>query len=191
VKKKITLVFLALFGAFALVRLGKTTNWNPKYKVGQVVDELDGVKVYYNGGVRHTAGRSLAPDGYNLGLKYQCVEFVKRYYYKRYGHKMPDAYGHAKDFFDPALGDGQFNAKRGLMQYRNGSGMKPCRGDLIIFKPTFWNKFGHVAIVSEIRPDFVEIIQQNPGPFGRSRERFRVLDQNKIENERIVGWLRK
>ena len=54
-------------------------NLNPRYRVGQEVDNLDGVVVFYNGGVAHTSGRNLAPEGYNLGIKYQCVEFVKRY----------------------------------------------------------------------------------------------------------------
>ncbi len=73
-------------------------NWNPRYRVGQEVDRLNGVAVFYNGGVGHSAGRNLAPDGYNLGLKYQCVEFVKRYYYQRLNHKMPESsvgYGRA------------------------------------------------------------------------------------------------
>ncbi|SUD83261.1 Uncharacterised protein [Stutzerimonas stutzeri] len=54
-------------------------------------------------------GGNLSKDGYNLGLRYQCVEFVKRYYFERHGHRMPDTYGHAKSFFDPSLGDGALN----------------------------------------------------------------------------------
>ncbi|MFA0963395.1 hypothetical protein AB9P05_16445 [Roseivirga sp. BDSF3-8] len=49
------------------------------------------------------SGRNLTPDGYNLGLKYQCGEFMKRYYYLHLNHKMPDSYGHARDFFNPSL----------------------------------------------------------------------------------------
>ena len=67
-------------------------------KVGQVVDQFNGVNVYYNGQISHVSGRNLTKDGYNLGQKYQCVEFIKRYYYERFKHKMPDSYGHAKDF---------------------------------------------------------------------------------------------
>src|SRR5690606_23830292 len=68
--------------------------------VGKPVDSLNGVVVYYNGAVGHVLERNVAADGYNIGLKYQCVEFVKRYYYEHLQHKMPDSYGHAKDFFD-------------------------------------------------------------------------------------------
>src|SRR5262245_34634763 len=76
-------------------------NWRPT--VGEVGDALDGVAVYYNGGINTSGGRRLGSDGYNLGLKFQCVEFVKRYYYERYQHRMPNAMGHAKDFFAPKV----------------------------------------------------------------------------------------
>lgn len=49
---------------------------------------------------------------YNIGLKYQCVKFVKRYYYEHLNHKMPDSYGHEKDFFDNTIADGQLNKKQ-------------------------------------------------------------------------------
>nr|WP_176701041.1 hypothetical protein [Gilliamella apicola] len=78
-----------------------------KQKIGKVVDEFNGVKVYYNGSINNVSGRNIAKDGYNLGLKYQCVEFIKRYYYQRFNHKMPNSYGHAKDFFDPSIVDGK------------------------------------------------------------------------------------
>ena len=54
------------------------------YSPGSKLDSLNGVYVYFNGSMRNVSGRNTTPDGYNLGLKYQCVEFVKRYYYKHY-----------------------------------------------------------------------------------------------------------
>jgi hypothetical protein len=92
-------------------------NWNPRYRVGQQIDNLNGVAVFYNAGVGHSSGRNLAADGYNLGIKYQCVEFVKRYYYEHLHHKMPDSHGNAKDFFNPALPGGSRNAQRDLLQF--------------------------------------------------------------------------
>ena len=92
----------------------KKFNFNRNYSVGQQIDSLNGVFVFYNGGVDNVSGRNTTLDGYNLGLKYQCVEFVKRYYYEHLNHKMPDSYGHAKDFFDKTLTDGQKNRKRNL-----------------------------------------------------------------------------
>lgn len=169
-------------------------NFNQNYQIGDKIDSLNGVFVYYNGGVNHILERNKTEDGYNLGMKYQCVEFVKRYYYERYHHKMPDSYGNAKDFFDNKISDGQKNEKRNLIQFTNSSSSKPQIGDFIIYSATIFNKFGHVAIISEVNDSQIEIIQQNPGPFSPSREHFKMKLEDekwKIKNSRILGWLRK
>ncbi|MFN6047371.1 MAG: hypothetical protein ACK45C_05080, partial [Bacteroidota bacterium] len=66
------------------------------HSIGDKLDSFNNVYVYYNGSISHVLERNISKDGYNLGLKFQCVEFVKRYYYQYYKHKMPDSYGHAK-----------------------------------------------------------------------------------------------
>lgn len=169
-------------------------NFNTDFSVGQQIDSLNGVYVYYNGSVDNVISRNTATDGYNLGLKYQCVEFVKRYYYEHLKHKMPDSYGHAKDFFDHTLKDGQKNKKRDLTQYTNPSNTKPKVDDLLIFDGTKFNKYGHVAIISNVTENEIEIIQQNPGPYGKSRETFSLDNKAgkfKIIHKQILGWLRK
>ena len=189
---------LLILGILILLVIGffvsKKINLNPNYEVGQKIDSLNGVSVYYNGGVGNVDGRALSQDGYNLGLKYQCVEFVKRYYYEKLNHKMPDSYGHAKDFFNSQIKDGEINKQRNLKQFKNSSGTKPKVDDLVIYSATTLNKYGHVSIVSNVTENEVEIIQQNPGPFGNSREKYKLLNDNgkwRIDNERILGWLRK
>lgn len=187
-----------IIGFIILLFIGEWTfkkfNFNPSYKVGQKIDSLHGVFVFYNGGVGNSVGRNLAADGYNLGIKYQCVEFVKRYYYMHLNHKMPDSYGNAKDFFDKTLSDGQLNEKRNLIQYTNHSKSQPKVDDLLIFDKTIFNSYGHVAIVSKVTEKEIEIIQQNPGPFGKSRAIIELEYQNekwRLKSERILGWLRK
>ncbi|WP_158860835.1 CHAP domain-containing protein [Lunatibacter salilacus] len=187
------LIGLLIFG-FAGLLVFKKVTFNRDFTVGQQTDSLNGVAVYYNGGVGNVTGRNTTSDGYNLGLKYQCVEFVKRYYYEHLNHKMPDSYGHAKDFFDKSLSDGQKNTERNLTQYTNPSKTKPRVGDLLIFKETVFNKYGHVAIVSKVTDGEVEIIQQNPGPFVQSREIYRLDNKGgkwEIRYKRNLGWLRK
>ncbi len=171
----------------------KKFNYSTHFSVGQKVDSLNGVFVYYNGGIDNVKDRNTTSEGYNLGLKYQCVEFVKRYYYENLNHKMPNSYGNAKDFFDNSLTDGQKNTQRDLTQYSNPSKARPKVDDLLIFSGTTFNKYGHVAIISEVTENKIEIIQQNPGPFGPSRESFRLEKKGKweISNDRILGWLRK
>jgi hypothetical protein len=164
---------------------------NLTYKVGDPVDSLNGVIVYYNGNIANITERNVAADNYNLGLKYQCVEFVKRYYYQHLHHKMPNSYGHAKDFFDRGLADGKKNRKRNLVQYSNPSRTKPKADDLLVFDGTV---YGHVAIISKVGTKGIEIIQQNPGPAGKSRRKLSLEKENgkwKIDSDRVLGWLRK
>lgn len=194
--KKILIFLMFCFGTNRIAALSGLVNVADyqEYKIGDKIDSLNGVYVYFNGSVSHVLGRNVAEDGYNLGLKYQCVEFVKRYYYEYLNHKMPDSYGHAMDFFDNGLADGEWNAQRGLIQYHNSGKSKPEVNDLIVFKALPDEPFGHVAIVSAVYDDGIEIIQQNPIPGVGSREVIGLEnneDQWIISNDRIVGWLRK
>jgi surface antigen len=187
---------LLIFSIIALLLLGIAGAWTykkshstPKFAVGQKIDDFNGVAVFYNGGVGNISGRNMTADGYNLGLKYQCVEFVKRYYYEHFKHKMPDSYGHAKDFYSKYISDGKYNTKRDLTQYSNPSNSQPQVNDLLIFSGTVFNKFGHVAIISKVSNNEIEIIQQNPGPFGKSRETISLNQKNgkwEIKNSRVL-----
>lgn len=107
---------------------------------------------------------------------------------------MPDSYGHAKDFFNVNLKDGQRNPQRNLIQYANPSQTKPKVDDLLVYKSVPINQYGHVAIVSKVMKDKIEIVQQNPGSLKKSRETYKLTYKNgkwEIENNRILGWLRK
>lgn len=107
---------------------------------------------------------------------------------------MPDSYGHAIDFYDPSLTDGQQNGRRGLLQFANPSKAKPQERDILVFNKTATNPFGHVAIVSAVIGDELEIIQQNAGPGGSSRVRLTLVNQHGrwlLKNRRVLGWLRK
>ncbi len=159
-----------------------------------VVDEFNGVKVYYNGQVGNVYGRNTTADGYNLGLRYQCVEFAKRYYYEYFDHKMPNSYGHAKDFFDRSLNDGAYNKARDLKQYKNNGRHKPKKNDLLVYGATPYNGFGHLAIITNVNQNSIGIIQQNPGLGNPTRETIPMSTSNgrfKIEYQYILGWLRK
>lgn len=193
-KRWILLVVGLLIIGFAGLITIKKVNVSINFSVGEQIDSLNGVYVYHNGGVDNISGRNKTSDGYNLGLKYQCVEFVKRYYYEHLNHKMPETYGHAKDFFITNLSDGKKNTQRNLIQYTNPSATKPKADDLLIFEGSTFNKFGHVAIVSQVTDMNIEIIQQNSGPLGRTRETIKIEYKNgkwEIKESRILGWLRK
>jgi surface antigen len=190
----LTTLILLLVGTGFWFANKKSLKLGYNHSVGDKIDSLNGVYVYYNGDIGNVDGRNRTADGYNLGLKYQCVEFVKRYYYQHLNHKMANSYGDAKDYFDKNIADGNKNRDRALTQYKNPSKSKPKVSDLMILDATSSNKYGHVAIISKVLDDEIEIIQQNPGPEGSSRVKYDLDHQNgkwHIDNERVLGWLRK
>lgn len=158
---------------------------------GEIIDMFNNIPVYYNGGMSNVSGRNVAPGGYNLGLKYQCVEFVKRYYYYHLRHRMPDSYGHAKDFFDKELPDRAYNEARALVQFRNTREYLPQAEDILVYGASRDNPYGHLALITQVTNDHVEIIQQNWGNTTRKKIKlahyrgiYTVADQD------VLGWLR-
>jgi surface antigen len=155
------------------------------------LDSYKGVEVFYNGEIyAKNHGENYSFDGYYYGYKWQCVEYVKRFYYLAKGHKMPDVYGHAKDFFDTSVSHGELNKSRNLLQYKNGENEKPQVDDLLVFNDT---TYGHVVIITEVGNDYIEVIQQNMGLASRDKFELKCKEEKYfIGGKRIpVGWLRK
>lgn len=161
------------------------------WTTGDSLDSHKGIIVYNNGpdypqshGKHYNADKS-----YYYGKKWQCVEFIKRYYYDALKHKMPDGFGHAKDFFDLKVQHGQLNKRRGLLQFVNGGDEKPRPDDILVFG----GKYGHVAIVTRVSDDELEVIQQNI--FMKPREVFPLSVKNgayTVGDKKVpMGWLRK
>lgn len=160
-------------------------------EVGVKTDSYKGVDVFNNGSdYTRNYGQNYSKDGYYYGYKWQCVEYIKRFFYEAKGHKMPDVYGHAKDFFNPSVKHGDLNKARGLYQYKNGEDVKPEVDDLIVFTDT---TYGHVAIVTEVGKDYIEVIQQNI--YKVPREKFSLSEKNGKylvgDKRQPAGWLRK
>ena len=101
-------------------------------------------------------------DGQYLGVKWQCVEFARRWLYVNRGYIFDDV-AMAHDIFRMrsvrAVADGSelpWNA------FRNGSRRLPEPGGLLI-----WNEgghfptTGHVAVITEVHDDVVRIAEQN------------------------------
>ncbi len=160
----------------------------------KIIDNYKGVPVYHNGSLSSVYGRNVTDDGYNLGLKYQCVEFVKRFYYEHYNHKMTQSYGHAKEFYNHSLSDGSFNEGRGLFQYKNGSNYQPQEGAILVFGSDGTNAYGHVGIISAVKDGEIEMVSQNNGRNQKSRSTIPLLLVNgkyKIDSDYVLGWLAK
>jgi hypothetical protein len=67
-------------------------------------------------------------------------------------------------------------------------------GDLVICDGNSIILYGHAAIISAIKRDEIEIIQQNPGPYAKSRAKFSLKFKDglwRVGHEGLLGWLRK
>ncbi|WP_294375044.1 CHAP domain-containing protein [uncultured Clostridium sp.] len=187
----ISISFLILIGVITIsvIKIHNIMD-DRKNGIGNVIDSYKGVDIYFNGydyGKNH--GKSYSKDKYYYGYKWQCVEYVKRFYYEAKHHKMPDVYGNAKDFFDENIEQGELNEKRGLYQYKNGGNVKPCEDDLLVFTDT---TYGHVVIISEVGDDYIEVVQQNMGDESRDRFELKCIDGNYYVGGKRepAGWLR-
>ena len=57
-----------------------------RFFIGRKIDSYMDVPVYYNGLIFYKSyGKNYSKDGYYYGRKWQCVEYVKRFYYEKMG----------------------------------------------------------------------------------------------------------
>jgi surface antigen len=88
-------------------------------------------------------------NGYSTGYRWQCVEFVTRYYWQRYGRKIRG--GNANDFYRNA-------SAKGLAAHPNGGAVRPAVGDILVSEG---NTHGHVGIIREVGSNYVVVVHQN------------------------------
>ena len=135
---------------------------------GGQVEQVNDIAIYSNGPgidscVQGDESRHLSADGYSYGKKWQCVEFVRRYYKDHLGHRMPERYGHATDYFREELAHGARNTERDLIQLRNGGPDRPRADDLLVFRE-YAGGYGHVGIIVEVGKESIVLAQQNSLP---------------------------
>jgi surface antigen len=139
-----------------------------KIKAGIEIGSLDGVPGYYNGPVEATTWEShYSKDGFYYGEKWQCVEFVRRYYHDALNYKITKK-GNAETWSNSELEDST-STFNGLTQYKylksgtqdkkdDGFSVKPEKGDILVLGTA---TYGHVAIVVEVTDTSLKVAQQN------------------------------
>jgi surface antigen len=130
-----------------------------KIAKGIAIGSLDGVIGYFNGEVvAKSWGDNHNGSGSYLGLKWQCVEYIRRYYDQVFNMYLGFR-GDAKAWAIASVADGAVG-KHGLQQfnYVNGFSVAPQKGDIIVFAN---GEFGHVAIIGRVTTSSIEIAQQN------------------------------
>ena len=179
---QISILLLTLFGSLRLY-------YNKQ--IGEIIDSYNGVEVYFNSIPFTTKGENFSEDGYYYGEKYQALEFVKRYYFEVFNHRLEDIKD-VKELYNHNLKDGEFNRLTMLTQYSNPSNHPIKEGDILVFKPNFYNSDGHVAIISKVSEDKIEIVQQNCWKSTRKELKLESRE-NKwyIADEKVVGRLER
>ena len=148
--------------SYSKLSLNSSNNIFGKKYCGDSLGSFNGIIAYYNsGGINSCDGsRHYSKDNYSYGLKWQCVEYVRRYYKDYFSHEM-NRYGNASDYFRSNIPSGSINPERNLLQYHNGD-KKPKKHDLIVFQEMAGG-LGHVSIVTNVTDTTVLTIAQNVG----------------------------
>ena len=123
-----------------------------------------------------------------FGLSYECVELAQRYAAVRYGEQKiwPVSYAYQMWGVAPSL-------QVPFQQNPNGGPSAPRSGDLLIFDHATNAPYGHVAVVSDTGPDYVDIVEQNWGnsnPVGSARLTLNGTSMPARSGIPIIGWLR-
>jgi len=162
--------------AILLVFLCAATKHPPGGNWGQNIGSFKGVIAYSNGS---DAGKYsfTEPVGQD-GTKYQCTEYCRRFYRVYYGVDTSDWQITAKDWYG-------FSRFWGVKRCPNDGTSLPQPTDILCFK----NKpYGHVAIVTSLKDNLVNIIQENASPRSAYGQ---VAIVNGILQDECIGWLRK
>jgi len=163
---------------------------------GTIVGSYNGVTAYSNYDDQYFSYEYNYVDGYNTGMKWQCVEYVNRYYYLIYGLQIRIPGTNAIDYYDTA-------SQRGLVAYSNKGTTSPQPGDILCSNGKTTQppskRYGHVAIVRDVTNDSVHVIHQNWTNTGADNDKsisMKIAGGHYIvsgfsSSYPVQGWLRR
>ncbi len=120
------------------------------------------VEAYSNGNDSYTSDEFYFLYEVFMGMKWQCVEYARRWLFIRKGCVF-DSIDGAADIWDlkivQRVVDKQcFN----LIQHPNGSPSPPQNESLLIYtRSSVDMPFGHVAVIVDVLPDFIRVAEEN------------------------------
>ncbi|MDG4551128.1 MAG: CHAP domain-containing protein [Candidatus Contendobacter sp.] len=147
---------------------------NNKYRFGAITGTYNGVPAYSNCQSIYVSDQPSSYSGYTTGWKWQCVEYVARYFKAIFNKKI--AGGDANSYCARA-------SEKGLKKSDNGkTSDKPQPGNVICSNG---GKHGHCAIIRAVGSDYVEVIEQNFN--NSSSDANHRLSLKKIDGKYKVG----
>jgi outer membrane protein assembly factor BamB len=119
---------------------------------GTYLGEFNGVAVYSNNIDSYYSGAPHYVNGTYTVIEWQCVEYVRRYYFLVFGIDLSSLYtGDAQTWYDNA-------STMGLSRYPNSGSVAPQVGDIMVSTA---GANGHIAIVRAVSNNEVCTVQQN------------------------------
>jgi hypothetical protein len=125
-------------------------------------------------------------NGIPTGIKYQCVEFARRYYLIKYNHLF-DAVSDAQGIATlSTLLDRTAHRRVPWPTLPNSSASPlPVQGSLLLWAPEGrYAPTGHVAVATYVGRDFVDVAEQN---YGQGHRRL-SLRNGVIQSKGLIGW---
>ncbi len=134
--------------------------------------------------------------GTYTGIKWQCVEYARRWLLIHKGMVYGDV-DVAADIWNKIDHLTRVSTKKQvpLKSYVNGSIHAPEVGDLLVYARAFYNT-GHVAVVTEVdlKKGLIKVGEQNynnkpwPGNYARSIQLYKKGDHYWLLDAYILGW---
>jgi hypothetical protein len=163
---------------------------------GAVLGVVDGVPAYSNCSAKCVDPEPVKTNGAYTGIKWQCVEFARRWLLKHHGAVFADV-DVAADIWNKIdhLDRVDHKGTIPLQNHPNGSARLPSVGDLLIYARAYLGT-GHVAVVTAVNlpAHEIRVAEQNylnqkyPGDYARKvtlierDHRYWVLDPY------VLGW---
>ena len=160
-------------------------------------DDPTGVKGFSNCNSSCVVFEPNKAAGVYTGIKWQCVEYARRWLYKNKGMVYGDV-DYAIDIWDKidhysTPGTDETVATVNLV---NGSSTPPKVGDLLIYAKVMFGGTGHVAVITDIdfEKQLIFVGEQNfankkwPGDYTRKISFVTVGGQHWLHDPYLIGW---
>jgi glutathionylspermidine amidase/synthetase len=131
-------------------------------------------------------------NGIFTGIRWQCVEFARRYMIINYRITFPQVKNAYEIFTLNYFHNIKTNSLIKINKFLNGSEIAPQVGNLLI-----WNKYvdnnstGHIAVITKVKlPYYVEIAEQNWN-INKFIRRLEIKYKNgyNIIDTNLIGWI--
>lgn len=162
---------------------------------GALLGVAGGVRAYSNCSARCVDRMPHKVNGVYTGIKWQCVEFARRWLLKHDGAVYGDVDVAADIWKIDHLNRVGSKGRIALATYPNGSRRAPSVGDLLIYARAYLGT-GHVAVITgvDLHGDTLEVAEENylnrkwPGRYARKIDLLKKGGRYWVLDPYVLGW---